>query len=84
MLIASLSCYGHTITNTPDPIRTRKLSVIGLDQYWVEGSPGNPQCRSVLLKQLALSGAYVRVLSPLGTYVSSGNLIGELIGDLIS
>jgi hypothetical protein len=81
-----MSCYGHTITNTPDPIRTRKLSVIGLDQYWVEGSPGNPQCRSVLLQQLAksetLSGAYVRVLSPLGTYVSSGNLIGELIGEL--
>ena len=24
-------CYGHTTTNTPDPIRTRKLSVVGLD-----------------------------------------------------
>ena len=24
-------CYGHTIHNTPDPIRTPKLSWIGLD-----------------------------------------------------
>ena len=23
--------------------------MVGLDQYWVEGSPGNPKCRSVLL-----------------------------------
>ena len=27
----ALPCYGHTTTNTPDPIRTRKLSVVGLD-----------------------------------------------------
>jgi hypothetical protein len=25
------ACYGHTTTNPPDPIRTRKLNVVGLD-----------------------------------------------------
>ena len=37
----SAACNGHTIQNTPDPIRTPKLSC-------VEGSHGNPQCRCVL------------------------------------
>src|SRR5690242_14557239 len=26
-----LPCYGHTTTKAPDPIRTRKLNVVGLD-----------------------------------------------------
>ena len=28
---AHLSCYDHTTTKAPDPIRTRKLNVVGLD-----------------------------------------------------
>ena len=40
---ATLPCYVHTMVNTPLPISTAKLKTIGLDQYWVEGSPGNPQ-----------------------------------------
>lgn len=40
-LACCLHCYGQTTTDTPDPIRPRKLSVAGLSQYWWERSPGN-------------------------------------------
>ena len=33
---------GHTMLNTPDPIRTRKLSGIRPGQYWGGGPPGKP------------------------------------------
>ena len=31
--------------NTPHPIRTAKLSIIGLDQYYNWGQCGNLECR---------------------------------------
>ena len=33
---------GHTLLNTPDPIRTRKLSSRRPGQYWGGGPPGKP------------------------------------------
>ena len=33
---------GHTSSNTPDPIRTRKLSGERSGQYWGGGPPGKP------------------------------------------
>ena len=33
---------GHTASNTPDPIRTRKLSCARPGQYWGGGPPGKP------------------------------------------
>ena len=33
---------GHTATNTPDLIRTPKLTVAGPGQYWGGGPPGKP------------------------------------------
>ena len=37
---------GHTAMNTPDPIRTRKLSIARPGQYWGGGPPGKPlRCR---------------------------------------
>ena len=33
---------GHTSSNTPDPIRTRKLSGERPGQYWGGGPPGKP------------------------------------------
>ena len=33
---------GHTAMNTPDPIRTRKLSIARPGQYWGGGPPGKP------------------------------------------
>ena len=33
---------GHTASNTPDPIRTRKLSGARPGQYWGGGPPGKP------------------------------------------
>ena len=33
---------GHTALNTPDPIRTRKLSSARPGQYWGGGPPGKP------------------------------------------
>lgn len=39
-------CYDHTMQNGPPLIRTAKSICIGLHQYWVEGSPGNTECRS--------------------------------------
>ena len=33
---------GHTSSNTPDPIRTRKLSRERPGQYWGGGPPGKP------------------------------------------
>ena len=41
---ASLSAYDHTSTNAPETIRTRKLNVLGLVQYWGGGPPGNNKC----------------------------------------
>lgn len=39
----------HTIQNRSPLIRTAKSIWIGLHQYWVEGSPGNPECCWALL-----------------------------------
>ena len=33
---------GHTVMNTPDPIRTRQLSITRPGQYWGGGPPGKP------------------------------------------
>ena len=33
---------GHTLWNTPDPIRTRKISHRRPGQYWGGGPPGKP------------------------------------------
>ena len=41
---------GHTMMNTPDPIRTRKLNTIRPGQYWGGGPPGKPfGCRWLFL-----------------------------------
>ena len=40
------TCYDHTTQNRPPLIRTANLTCVGLHQYWVEGSPGNTECRS--------------------------------------
>ena len=42
------SCYGHITTKAAPLIRTGNLNVVELHQYWVEWSPGNPECCSVL------------------------------------
>ena len=39
-----LSSYGHTTVKAPHPIRTAKLSTVGLDQYFGRGLQGNLQC----------------------------------------
>ena len=36
------SVNGHTASNAPDPIRTRKLSDARPGQYWGGGPPGKP------------------------------------------
>ena len=36
--------YGHTTVKAPHPIRTAKLSTVGLDQYFGRGLQGNLQC----------------------------------------
>ena len=36
--------YGHTTVKAPYPIRTAKLSTVGLDQYFGRGLQGNLQC----------------------------------------
>ena len=41
---AHLSSYGHTTVKAPHPIRTAKLSTVGLDQYFGRGLQGNLQC----------------------------------------
>ena len=33
--IAGWACYGHTIQNNPDLVRSRKANWIGPDQYYV-------------------------------------------------
>ena len=38
------SSYGHTTVKAPHPIRTAKLSTVGLDQYFGRGLQGNLQC----------------------------------------
>jgi hypothetical protein len=38
---------GQTTLNVPDPVRSRKSSRVGPDQYYVEESRGNPRCRGV-------------------------------------
>ena len=41
---------GHTASNAPDPIRTRKLSDARPGQYWGGGPPGKPfGCRWLFL-----------------------------------
>ena len=35
------SSYGHTTVKAPHPIRTAKLSTVGLDQYFGRGLQGN-------------------------------------------
>ena len=40
----NLSSYGHTTVKAPHPIRTAKLSTVGLDQYFGRGLQGNLQC----------------------------------------
>ena len=39
-----LSSYGHTTVKAPHPIRTAKLSTVGLVQYFGRGLRGNNQC----------------------------------------
>ena len=46
-----LACYGHITTKAAPLIRTGNLNVVELHQYWVEWSPGNPECCSVLIFQ---------------------------------
>ena len=42
---------GHTASNAPDPIRTRKLSGARPGQYWGGGPPGKPfGCRKLFLR----------------------------------
>ena len=43
------SCCDQTIQKRAPLIRTGNSTWIGLHQYWVEGSPGNPECRSATL-----------------------------------
>ena len=51
---------GHTAMNTPDPIRTRKLSIARPGQYWGGGPPGKPfGCRWLLY---AIRGSYQSLL----------------------
>ena len=38
------SSYGHTTVKAPHPIRTAKLSTVGLVQYFGRGLQGNHQC----------------------------------------
>ena len=46
---------GHTASNTPDPIRTRKLSGARPGQYWGGGPPGKPfGCRKPFYVYLSL------------------------------
>ena len=40
--LAVVFANGHTSSNTPDPIRTRKLSGERPGQYWGGGPPGKP------------------------------------------
>ena len=43
-LVAQPSSYGHTTVKAPHPIRTAKLSIVGLVQYFGRGLRGNNQC----------------------------------------
>ena len=48
-------CCDHTIQNRAPLIRTGNSTWIGLHQYWVEGSPGNPECCSAFWPTLTCS-----------------------------
>ena len=39
--VVVVSSYGHTTVKAPHPIRTAKLSTVGLDQYFGRGLQGN-------------------------------------------
>ena len=43
-LAPGTSSYGHTTMKAPHPIRTAKLSIVGLVQYFGRGLQGNHQC----------------------------------------
>ena len=42
--VEGTSSYGHTTMKAPHPIRTAKLSIVGLVQYFGRGLRGNNQC----------------------------------------
>ena len=41
---AGVLSYGHITVKAPHPIRTAKLSIVELDQYFGRGLQGNLQC----------------------------------------
>ena len=55
------SSYGHTTVKAPHPIRTAKLSTVGLDQYFGRGLQGNLQCCMAFLFPSSGNNFFLRV-----------------------
>ena len=86
---------GHTSSNTPDPIRTRKLSGERPGQYWGGGPPGKPLgcCWLFVFSLLAhvakfrecgIMVAFIYVLSPTAILHRTHPFLKKPLGSIIS